>query len=549
MKKNLLTLLTTVTSAFTVGVGALAFLLVRWGAFDNQRQYINGMQEFMRWTKTEANWSFTYRYEILYGTAALLIVSVIVLFLLLAMAGHKKGQEGIVLRWQDKIPLDLYAAIVTCLEVVFVVLVIVCLENSWSPLSLMGTVGFSAMPAAFVAIHALMSLAIRVKAGKWWRNTVCYRVLAWCWSFLKKCLFGAGKMTADGMHLVAETIGMLPLVWKVVVAMVLVILANLFFFLCILSFYGFGRVIASVLWFLVNVACIFALIHLLKQMLLLKEGAQRIGSGDMEFQIETKGMIKEFRQHGEILNHLREGLNQAVEQRMKSERLKTELITNVSHDIKTPLTSIINYVDLLQKEPLEGTALEYVEVLSRQSGRLKRLIENLVEASKASTGNIKVNLQKIGVCEFIHQVVAEYADRLEAQQLRPVVSVPEEERYILADGRHLWRVFDNLLNNICKYTLEGTRVYVDVHEQGGEVQIVFKNISKECLNIAADELMERFVRGDSSRNTEGSGLGLSIAQSLTQAQKGSFDLFVDGDLFKAVICFPSVSAENGLTEA
>lgn len=226
---------------------------------------------------------------------------------------------------------------------------------------------------------------------------------------------------------------------------------------------------------------------------------------------------------------------------MKSERFKTELITNVSHDIKTPLTSIINYVDLIKKENPENENIKnYIEVLDRQSGRLKKLIEDLVEASKASTGSLAVNLAESDVSVLLSQTVGEFDERLKAAGLTAVLGLPEKPVLIMADGRHLWRVFDNLMNNICKYSQKGTRVYLDVAESSGTVTVIFKNISAYELNISGEELTERFVRGDRSRNTEGSGLGLSIARSLTELQDGTLDIDIDGDLFKVTLTFNSI---------
>jgi signal transduction histidine kinase len=234
-------------------------------------------------------------------------------------------------------------------------------------------------------------------------------------------------------------------------------------------------------------------------------------------------------------------MNRAVEQRLRSERLKTELITNVSHDIKTPLTSIVSYVDLLKKEELPEKATEYVAVLDRQSARLKKLTEDLVEASKASTGNVSVQLQPIVVNEILHQAMGDYEDRLNAGHLEVVLNTYEGNLEALADGRLLWRVLDNLLSNVCKYALAGTRVYVDLGVRGEMVFLEMKNISRDPLNIDAGELTERFVRGDASRHTEGSGLGLNIAKSLMDLMGGGFTLSVDGDLFKATLTLPPVA--------
>ena len=225
-------------------------------------------------------------------------------------------------------------------------------------------------------------------------------------------------------------------------------------------------------------------------------------------------MFGDFENFAESLNNINEGLANAVNEKMKSERFKTELITNVSHDIKTPLTSIINYVDLIKKEdPKNENVKEYIGVLDRQSTRLKKLVEDLVEASKASSGSLAVNLLPCDIKVLLSQTLGEFEDRLSSKNLSAVINSPENSVVIMADGRHLWRIFDNLMGNICKYALYGTRVYIDVKNELGRAVITFRNISENQLNVSADELMERFVRGDKSRNTEGSGLGLSIAKS------------------------------------
>ena len=230
----------------------------------------------------------------------------------------------------------------------------------------------------------------------------------------------------------------------------------------------------------------------------------------------------------------------AAQKQLKSERMKTELITNVSHDIKTPLTSIINYVDLLQKPHTEQQQEQYLEVLDRQSQRLKKLIDDLMEMSKASTGNMAVDVMKVDAAEAVNQALGEFADKLEKAQLIPVFRQPEEPVYMMADGRLVWRVMSNLLSNAVKYALPGTRVYIDLQKVDSKVILSLKNISREELNVQTDELLERFVRGDASRNTEGSGLGLNIAKSLMELQKGQLQILVDGDLFKVTLIFPGV---------
>lgn len=270
----------------------------------------------------------------------------------------------------------------------------------------------------------------------------------------------------------------------------------------------------------------------------IQQGIEKIARGDTGYQVDMAGMPPSVAVQANMLNNINIAVSNAVSKQLKSEKLKTELITNVSHDIKTPLTSIINYIDLMQKEKITTQPLkEYTEVLQRQSQRLKKLIDDLVEASKASTGNITVHLASTGLCLRLNQSVGEFEDKARRQNLEIDLSLPRDEIYILSDGRLLWRIFDNLLSNACKYSMPGTRIYISAEKTGQKVVITFKNISRTRLNISPDELMERFVRGDSSRNTEGSGLGLSIAQSLTQILQGKMMLHIDGDMFKVTLVF------------
>lgn len=309
-------------------------------------------------------------------------------------------------------------------------------------------------------------------------------------------------------------------------------------FIAICSF-RYDMAMLAGFWFAEKVILYLAILSLLLQMVKLQRGAQRIANGELDYRIDTDRMFWELKKHGEHLNDIGTGMNRAVNERLKSEHFKTELITNVSHDIKTPLTSIINYVDLLQKEQIEDPkAREYLEVLSRQSARLKKLIEDLLEASKASTGSLTVIMEQCDAGVMLVQTVGEFEEKLLAEQIGLQIKKPEESVLIEADSRHLWRVFDNMMNNICKYAQPMTRAYVNLEQDGEHAVIIFRNISKYPLNISSEELLERFVRGDSSRNTEGNGLGISIAKSLTELMNGTFDLIVDGDLFKVVIAFP-----------
>lgn len=276
----------------------------------------------------------------------------------------------------------------------------------------------------------------------------------------------------------------------------------------------------------------------------LQKGAQALADGNLSYQTDTKAMYWDFKKHGENLNRISEGMSAAVEKRLQSERMKAELITNVSHDIKTPLTSIINYSNLISDEKCDCEKhSEYSEVLVRKSEHLKRLLDDLVEISKAQSGNLDVELTPCDANVLLTQASGEYIQKCENAGLELVTAIPEGRIRIMADGRRIWRVFENLLNNAVKYSLSGSRVYIALSRYGDFASFTFRNTSKTMLNITPDELTERFVRGDSSRSTEGNGLGLSIAKSLTELQNGKMDIDIDGDLFKVTLLFPIVEDE------
>lgn len=268
------------------------------------------------------------------------------------------------------------------------------------------------------------------------------------------------------------------------------------------------------------------------------EGMRQLGRGNLDYKVDTADLGSTNRELAEVVNAMGDGLQLAVEARMKNERMQADLITNVSHDIKTPLTSIVNYVDLLKREKIDNPRVQgYLEVLEQKSQRLKQLTEDLVEASKVSSGNVHMEFVILNLCELIQQVNGEFNERLEARDLELICSLPKEPVSVRADSRYLWRVMENLYSNAAKYAMPGSRIYVEIAQREGTMQFLMKNMSEQPLNIRADELMERFVRGDSSRTTEGSGLGLSIARNLVRLMQGSFDIFVDGDLFKVQITF------------
>lgn len=469
-----------------------------------------------------------------------LILSIILLMisfaLLLYSAKDKKEELGI---WY-KIPVVSYSLIfLGLLELGLCGLLIVLVNNGL----LSGSIPFNIcvtlcvvdiFAIAMIVFLWLQNIITRFKTRTFIRYSewyYCIQLLKWCWG---KWIWIWQKMTAPIRATVELARSNIKLFTKGLVIMFVISFVE-----CLaINIWRWDYDFFMFLFFLEKVIEVFVVSVILLQMQKLQEGSKRIAAGDLSEPIDTSRMIWEFKKHGENINKVSDGIALAVEDRMKSERFKTELITNVSHDIKTPLTSIINYVDLIKKEEIQNeTIQEYVEVLDRQSARLKKLIEDLMEASKASTGNLAVNMEDCDVEVLLTQLIGEFEEKLSANQLEVVVQKPEHPVVVFADGRHMWRVLDNLLNNACKYSLPGTRVYVSLVQTGKEATITFKNISKAPLNIPSDELMERFVRGDSSRNTEGSGLGLSIAQSLTELMKGSMKLDIDGDLFKVTLKF------------
>ena len=466
------------------------------------------------------------------------------IFCLMSCAGYRKEREEVILNPLDKVPYDILLAVFAAAAVGIIVCIALVLEDGWYKIIYSASALDSTNSGVFVLCGAgvmisscfvtgiFATTASRVKAGGWWRNTVIFILCRILWKAVKLIWRACIRVLKFMGSVIKKMISGVPLVWKVMLVTciplgIMVICAGI----------GTGASLLMALFIAIVLTGIVFYISLCMRSL--QKGGRELASGNEDHRIATERVIFDLKEHGENLNNIGQGMSIAVSQRMKSERLKTELITNVSHDLKTPLTSMINYIDLLGKEELEGQAAEYVEVLSRQAARLKKLTEDVVEASKVSTGNMTVDLTKTDAFEIINQAAGEYKERFEDSDLEFILrnTTGRESVYITADGRLLWRAIDNLMSNICKYSQPGTRVYVDVAEENNEAVISFKNISKDELNISEEELMERFVRGDSSRSSEGSGLGLNIAKNLVKIQGGELSIKIDGDLFKAEIRF------------
>ena len=468
------------------------------------------------------------------------ILALLCFIFLLCSAGHKNGREGITPSAIHEIHLDVYTVVVAVGAFTGLYLAFGWIGMNSSMINLIVLVVLFAAEVIWCTLY-FMELAIRLKMGKWWQNTILYRVFRFFGRFCKGFFRGIVKLIRG-----------IPVVWRTVLLCLAVCVAE--FFGLMLFYHDTG--VLLFFWAIEKVILCGAITFVALMCKELQEGSEALADGDLNYKLDTSHMVLSFKEHGENLNSIGEGISAAVEQRMKSEHLKTELITNVSHDIKTPLTSIINYADLIGKEVSgdakdtgDGTGTEtaqereqhiseYAEVLLRQSQKLKKLLDDLLEASKATTGNLEVHPEVCDVSVLLSQAVGEYEQRFSEKKLETIVKQPEETVKVMADGRHLWRVFDNLLNNIYKYAQEGSRVYLNVEHDGQNVSIIFRNMSAYPLEMSPEELEERFTRGDRSRHMEGNGLGLSIAKSLTELQNGDMQIVTDGDLFKVVITLP-----------
>ena len=444
-------------------------------------------------------------------------ISIIIMIVYLIWAtGHEKGKEGIQLNSIDKISYEIISIVIMFVIGMMMSFAIASVESQ-IPQRILMSVFLLCYLIGYACLAVWVSTTIRrLKAKQFIRSFLTYKVCRWIKITIEKIFRKVTdkenanrKITIMYWGFVAISIILACTMWS-----------------------GIGLLVLIAFW----VWTYYKLLQYNKKVQKINEALRNIYEGNPNVKLNEEELEGTLKIMAKYINDIAGGFTNAIEQSLKSERLKTELITNVSHDIKTPLTSIINYVDLLKKEDINNAQIEqYIAVLDKKSQRLKKLIEDLVEASKVSSGNVKLNMEVINLKELLNQTIGEFEDKLDKKNLKIEMDLPNENVLIKADNRYLYRVIENVFSNISKYALEGSRVYIKLEKQKEEVYLEFKNISKDKLNISAEELMQRFVRGDKSRYTEGSGLGLSIAESLTELQGGKFKIDIDGDLFKVEI--------------
>ena len=431
--------------------------------------------------------------------------------------GHRDGEEGVHLNFVDRIKTEIVTAVFIAATSELIMLLSHVNNKTWNVSGLLVASGTVSLLIDVLFLIFYLSMVRRMKAEVMWENSLA------CW-FVKGMDKFFEKRTVTVSVLVVFAVHMIVC-----------------FVLAMGAFY-YHRVICLVLLLIFSGMEAYLLLRSAVEHYQVYEGVEKITEGVLSNKIDTEGLHGEDKKLAEAINNIGSGLLHAVDDSTKNERMKADLITNVSHDIKTPLTSIINYVNLIKLEHIDNERVNgYIRILDAKSQRLKQLTEDLVETSRITSGNVKLDMQKIDLVELIYQTAGEFNEKFEAKELTIVTKLPKTEVMILADGRQLYRVIENLYNNVAKYALEKTRVYVDVHVLEEKVTFSIKNVSERSLaleNSNAGDLTERFIRGDASRTTEGSGLGLSIAKSLTQLMGGIFFIGVDGDLFKASITFP-----------
>ena len=452
----------------------------------------------------------------------LLISSIIIMILsfiyLIYASGKKADKEGIALTWWDRC-LDIQTLLVLIVAIISIFYADSYYYGITFELLLILSIDF------FIGLTYLLSLVRQMKARKVKENLFIYNAYHKFKSFV--VLLFKGKIFKPWILILLTAYAGVNCILFALVVLALANNDEIIAVLLIIPFIG------------VNGIALYIIAKSLRDLPRIMEAAKQMSEGNLDYKLDTENMSITFSSFAENIQSIQVGLKKAVEDALKGEKMKTDLITNVSHDLKTPLTSIINYVDLLKKEPIENKkAQEYIEVLDEKSARLKVLIEDLIEASKASSGNLPTNIEKLDMCELVMQAIGEYREKFDAGGLDIRLNTTEKNIFVQADGKHMWRIIENLLSNVLKYSMKNSRVYVSITRNDTYGVLTIKNISELPLEIPVEELTERFVRGDISRTTEGSGLGLSIVQSLASIQKGKLYIETDGDLFKATVEIP-----------
>lgn len=476
-----------------------------------------------RYSFTYSIISFCYsiRYSVCIFALLFLILFVILFVILMCVSGRRNESHIVFPGIFNSVPLDL----IILFSVSVLLFLIYIVENMYFDEAVFIYLGIGFLTAIlFVGIS--MSISARIKQGSIFNNTIIYKLIRIILKIIS-VLFKGFKMLVSEIPHSLKLLGILT----VVSILELLVLAALFY----------GDNFLYFCWFVEKVLTLIILLYFVGVSKRIYQGGKIISSGNFEHRIQTSYMFGDFKQHAQSLNNIAEISNVAVEKRMKSERMKTELIANVSHDIKTPLTSIINYSTLIASDDsISNGCKEYAEILMKKSKDLKRLLEDLIEISKTTSGNVELNTTNCDGNVLVEQIFGEYKEKCKNAGLELVITKNQQNEKIKVDSKKIWRVFENVMSNACQYSLIGTRLYVDYIIEQERALFIFKNTSKTALNISPEEIMERFVRGDSSRSSEGSGLGLSIAKNLTELQGGTFELIIDGDLFKVIISFPIV---------
>lgn len=441
---------------------------------------------------------------------------IISLVYLTMAAGHRENEDKITLAFGDRIKTELFFGLFVIVGVALIAISFAAAQSQWDVPGMLVMAGVSAFIYDVAFLLFYLSMVRRIKAETLWKDSLIY------WIF---------RSTRRVVH-----------TGKSAVRVIVIYLINimLFMLMAYLGFAGKNAIAILILLIMIVTEGVLYLRNVVQHQEIMK-GIEKITDGNLSYKLPLDNLHGDNCELAEAVNSIGDGLRHAVDESTKNERMKADLITNVSHDIKTPLTSIINYVNLLKMEPIEDKRIQdYIHILDDKSQRLKQLTEDLVEASRISSGNITLQMSKINLVELIYQTGGEFNEKFEAKDLTTITKLPKDAAIIMADGRRIWRVVENLYNNVAKYAMAHTRVYVTMEKLDHEVSFAIKNISEQPLNVETTDLTERFVRGDESRTTEGSGLGLSIARNLTTLMGGKFDIELDGDLFTATIIFPLV---------